>query len=40
METIRKGENIIMLGDMEEKGSTVKKRWDCTMHKHDRLKGS
>jgi len=36
--TTPKGENIITLEDMEEKGSTVRKMWHSTMYKHNRLR--
>jgi len=38
--TIPKGENIITLEDMEEKGSIVRKMWHGTVYRHNRLRGS
>jgi len=38
--TIPKGENIIILEDMEEEGSTVRKMWHSTVYKHNKLKRS
>jgi len=38
--TIPKGENIITLKDMEEKGSTIRKMWHSGVYRHDRLRGS
>jgi len=38
--TTPKGENIITLEDMEEKGSTVGKKWHSTMYRHNRLRRS
>jgi len=44
--TIPKEEIIIMLEDMEEEGSTVRKMWhntiysNTTQHRHKRLRGS
>jgi len=39
--TIPKGENIIiMLEDMEEKGSKIREMWHNTIYRHNRLGGS
>jgi len=39
--TIPKGENvIIILEDMEEKGSIVREMWHNTTYRHNRLRGS
>jgi hypothetical protein len=36
VDTKPKEENIIMLEDMEEEGSTARKVWHSRVHRHDR----
>jgi len=44
--TLSKEEIIIMLEDMEEEGSSIRKMWhntiysDTTQHRHNKLRGS
>jgi len=38
-DTIPKGENII-IKDMEEEGSIVRKMWHGTVYRHNKLRGS
>jgi len=39
VDTIPKGENIITVEDMEEKGSIAKKTWHGKVHRYDKLRG-